>query len=130
MEIENHLDDQNPTAIDTHLLSNPSNNILKMMSSRAILRASRVAAPRTIPRAVVSQSRSYAVPAADAKPPVSLYGVDGTYASALVCHVGIWTLSNRKSESNWRHTLPLKHASDQKADGQNTSTLQLLRTPP
>ncbi|KAI9724700.1 MAG: ATP synthase F0 subcomplex subunit OSCP atp5 [Chrysothrix sp. TS-e1954] len=34
-------------------------------------------------RAPVSAVRSYATPAADTKPPVALFGVDGTYASAL-----------------------------------------------
>jgi F-type H+-transporting ATPase subunit O len=59
-----------------------------MFTSRAALRASRVAAPQRIvaPRAIASsqfQSRSYATPAVDAKPPKALYGLDGTYASAL-----------------------------------------------
>jgi len=58
-----------------------------MFSSRAILRASRAAAPQRIavPRAIaVSQIRSYAAAApVDSKPPVALYGLDGTYASAL-----------------------------------------------
>lgn len=57
-----------------------------MFSSRAILRASRASASvsqRVAPRAA-SQIRNYAAPAAvDSKPPVALYGVDGTYASAL-----------------------------------------------
>ncbi|KAH8687718.1 ATP synthase delta subunit-domain-containing protein [Tricladium varicosporioides] len=57
-----------------------------MFSSRAILRASRATpsiSQRVAPRAA-SQIRNYAAPAAaDSKPPVALYGVDGTYASAL-----------------------------------------------
>jgi F-type H+-transporting ATPase subunit O len=60
-----------------------------MLSSRTILRATRAAAPQKAlaPRAIASsQIRSYATPAtADPKPPVALYGLDGTYASALVC---------------------------------------------
>jgi F-type H+-transporting ATPase subunit O len=55
-----------------------------MLSSRAILRATRAAPAQ---RAAVSQFRSYATPSADPKPPVALYGLDGTYASALVCFV-------------------------------------------
>lgn len=59
-----------------------------MQSSRVLLRATRAAAPQRFvaPRAIAnSQFRSYATPAApDSKPPVALYGVDGTYASALV----------------------------------------------
>jgi F-type H+-transporting ATPase subunit O len=59
-----------------------------MLSSRAILRATRAAAPQraAIPRVIASsQIRSYAAPAAaDSKPPIALYGLDGTYASALV----------------------------------------------
>ncbi|KAH8587576.1 ATP synthase subunit 5 [Bisporella sp. PMI_857] len=58
-----------------------------MFSSRAIIRASRGSATRSIavPRVLSSsQSRSYATPAvADSKPPVALFGLDGTYASAL-----------------------------------------------
>jgi len=59
-----------------------------MLSSRAILRAARATAPQrsAVPRAIAnSQIRSYAGPAAaDSKPPIALYGLDGTYASALV----------------------------------------------
>jgi F-type H+-transporting ATPase subunit O len=59
-----------------------------MLSSRAILRATRASAPlrNAAPRALTSsQSRAYATPAAaDSKPPVALFGLDGTYATALV----------------------------------------------
>jgi len=48
----------------------------------------RTAAPQ---RAILSQTRSYAAPAGGApaapgnvKPPVALFGLDGTYATALV----------------------------------------------
>jgi len=58
-----------------------------MFSSRAILRATRAAAPSRIAvsrAAATSQIRSYATPSTqDSKPPVALYGLDGTYASAL-----------------------------------------------
>ena len=61
-----------------------------MLSRQALLSATRAAAPvrGALPRAVFasSQLRTYATPAqADSKPPVALYGLDGTYASALVC---------------------------------------------
>ncbi|KAL3421885.1 ATP synthase F1 [Phlyctema vagabunda] len=60
-----------------------------MFSSRATIRATRAAASHSIvaPRSVAaSQFRGYASPAAapvDSKPPVALFGLDGTYASAL-----------------------------------------------
>ncbi|KAH8811676.1 ATP synthase delta subunit-domain-containing protein [Xylogone sp. PMI_703] len=58
-----------------------------MFSSRAILRATRAAVPAriTVSRATAtSQIRGYATPSTqDAKPPIALYGLDGTYASAL-----------------------------------------------
>lgn len=59
-----------------------------MLSRQALLRSARVAAPS---RAIVSQARFYAAaPAASAnetvKPPVALFGLDGTYATALVRH--------------------------------------------
>ena len=61
-----------------------------MLSSRAILRAGRARVPVpkgiTAPKAVANQQyRSYATPsAADSKPPIALFGLDGTYATALV----------------------------------------------
>ncbi|KAI9826169.1 MAG: ATP synthase F0 subcomplex subunit OSCP atp5 [Sarea resinae] len=59
-----------------------------MVFARAALRASRVAAPRAaiVPRAAVrsyAQAASAAATAQSTKPPVALFGVDGTYASAL-----------------------------------------------
>ncbi|KAB5582520.1 mitochondrial ATP synthase subunit 5-like protein [Coniochaeta sp. 2T2.1] len=54
------------------------------MLSRQVLRAARTAAPRQ--SAVLSQTRSFASPASGAdkiKPPVAVYGLDGTYATAL-----------------------------------------------
>lgn len=68
-----------------------------MFSSRAVLRASASASGRiATPRAALatSQIRNYAAPAAaDSKPPVALYGVDGTYASALVCPLGAFPVA-------------------------------------
>lgn len=49
----------------------------------------RSAAASIAPRAaIVSSVRTYATAGSvDAKPPVALFGLDGTYASALVCNV-------------------------------------------
>jgi F-type H+-transporting ATPase subunit O len=53
-----------------------------MMSSR-LARPAIAAARGTASKTAL---RGYAAPAAaDVKPPVALFGVDGTYASALVC---------------------------------------------
>lgn len=53
------------------------------MLSRQILRSARTVAPQ---RALAAQARFYATPAAgeNVKAPVALFGVDGTYATALV----------------------------------------------
>ncbi|KAL1884368.1 hypothetical protein VTK73DRAFT_62 [Phialemonium thermophilum] len=53
-----------------------------MFSRQVFLRSLRAAAPR---RAVFSQTRSFAAAASsqEVKPPVALYGLDGTYATAL-----------------------------------------------
>lgn len=50
---------------------------------RAGLRATaqQFSVPRT---AALNGVRTYATPAQDVKPPVALFGVDGTYATALV----------------------------------------------
>ncbi|KAI7454212.1 OSCP-domain-containing protein [Hortaea werneckii] len=52
-----------------------------MFASRVAARSARVAAPRM----PIAAARGYAAPAqaANTKPPVPLYGLDGTYASAL-----------------------------------------------
>lgn len=56
-----------------------------MLSRQALLRSARAAAPS---RAIASQARFYAAAAATepVKPPVALFGLDGTYATALVRH--------------------------------------------
>lgn len=56
-----------------------------MLSRQALLRSARAAAPT---RAIASQVRFYAAPASNdtVKPPVALFGLDGTYATALVRH--------------------------------------------
>ncbi|KAM7184111.1 hypothetical protein V8F33_013171 [Rhypophila sp. PSN 637] len=53
-----------------------------MLSRQALLRTARSAASQ---RAVVSQTRSFAAPAAEksVKAPIALFGIDGTYATAL-----------------------------------------------
>lgn len=53
--------------------------------ARAGLRATaqQFSVPRT---AAVNALRTYAAPAQDVKAPVALFGVDGTYATALVCN--------------------------------------------
>ncbi len=58
----------------------------KMFSGRIVAQAARSAAPRApiAPRAAI-RSYAQAVSSTSTKPPVPLYGIDGTYASALVC---------------------------------------------
>ncbi|KAK5661031.1 hypothetical protein OQA88_12410 [Cercophora sp. LCS_1] len=53
-----------------------------MLSRQALLRSMRTAVPQ---RAVLTQTRTFAAPAASEKvsPPVALFGLDGTYATAL-----------------------------------------------
>ncbi len=52
-----------------------------MLSRQALLRAARTAAPQ---RALTSQVRFYATANDNVKPPVAVFGLDGTYATALV----------------------------------------------
>ncbi len=54
-----------------------------MLASRAVARSARVVAPRFS----IAATRGYAEPAkssAEVKPPVQVFGLDGTYATALV----------------------------------------------
>jgi F-type H+-transporting ATPase subunit O len=53
-----------------------------MFSRQALLRSARTVAPQ---RAFLGQTRAFAAPAASerVKPPVALFGLDGTYATAL-----------------------------------------------
>lgn len=60
-----------------------------MLSGRAFAQAARASAFRA-PIASRTAFRSYADAAASTRPPVELYGVDGTYASALVCRSVDW----------------------------------------
>lgn len=57
-----------------------------MLSARVVARAGlrNFAVPRSV---AVGGLRTYAAAATqqDVRPPVALYGVDGTYANALVC---------------------------------------------
>jgi hypothetical protein len=54
-----------------------------MFPRQALLRSARAAAPQ---RAFFGQVRTFAAPASSEKvnPPVALFGLDGTYATALV----------------------------------------------
>ncbi|KAE8374170.1 ATP synthase delta subunit-domain-containing protein [Aspergillus bertholletiae] len=55
-----------------------------MMSTRFARAGLRATQQFSVPRtAAVNGLRTYATPAQEVKPPVSLYGVDGTYATAL-----------------------------------------------
>lgn len=67
-----------------------------MFSRQALLRSARAAAPS---RAIASQARFYAAPAATetVKAPVALFGLDGTYATALVRHRAESTPRRRRS---------------------------------
>lgn len=56
-----------------------------MMSARVARNGLRAAQQFSVARPAVNGLRTYATPAQDARPPVALFGVDGTYASALVC---------------------------------------------
>lgn len=69
------------TTLAPHHTTHPSHTTANMLASRVAARSARAAAPRF--QAV--SSRGFAEAAkVDSKPPVALFGVDGTYASALV----------------------------------------------
>ncbi|KMP05385.1 ATP synthase subunit 5 [Coccidioides immitis H538.4] len=54
-----------------------------MLSSRVVQASLRASAQQFSRRAAINGVRTYATPAQDSKPPVALFGVDGTYANAL-----------------------------------------------
>lgn len=54
-----------------------------MMSSRLVRPAFAAAARQTAPRTAI-RTYAAAAPSVDSKPPVALFGLDGTYANALV----------------------------------------------
>ncbi|KAJ6155336.1 ATP synthase subunit 5 [Penicillium chermesinum] len=54
-----------------------------MMSARVARSGLRAAQQFSAPRVAFNGLRSYATPAQETRPPVALFGVDGTYASAL-----------------------------------------------
>ncbi|KAJ5112687.1 ATP synthase subunit 5 [Penicillium argentinense] len=54
-----------------------------MMSARVARTGLRAAQQFSAPRAAVNGLRTYATPAQEVRPPVALFGVDGTYATAL-----------------------------------------------
>lgn len=68
-----------------------------MFSARLARAGLRASAQVSVPRPAVNGLRAYASAAQEVKPPVSLYGVDGTYATALVCfpHPDRVTISTR-----------------------------------
>lgn len=68
--------------VDSHLRSLYLAIACKMLSGRIAARATRVAAPRA-PIAVRSYAAAASGSSAASKPPVALFGLDGTYASAL-----------------------------------------------
>lgn len=82
----------NPVRTSLHPIpSNPpcpprlsSLSILTMMSARVARSGLRAAQQFSAPRAAVNNLRTYATPAQEVRPPVALFGVDGTYATALV----------------------------------------------
>lgn len=59
------------------------NPTVTMFSRQAVLRTARAAAPQ---RTIASQVRTFAAPASSekVKAPIALFGLDGTYATALV----------------------------------------------
>jgi hypothetical protein len=77
-----------PPSLQTH--HSPLNTTANMLASRVVARSARAAAPRF--QAVSSRGFAEAVKI-DAKPPVAVYGVDGTYATALVRNT--WAHWNR-----------------------------------
>jgi Tfp pilus assembly PilM family ATPase len=90
-----------------------------MMSARfarAGLRATQFSVPRT---AAVNGIRSYATPAQETRAPIALFGVDGTYASALVCTSIAPVLSRPLTFTTSRlspEPLPLKNQSSNPQD--------------
>lgn len=54
------------------------------MFSRQVLRSARAAAPQRAITLRAAPVRSFAAAANEGQPPVTVFGVDGTYASALV----------------------------------------------
>ncbi|KAM5525518.1 ATP synthase subunit 5 [Fusarium oxysporum f. sp. phaseoli] len=64
------------------------------MFSRQVLRAARVAAPQRALALRAAPVRSFAAAAStEVKPPISVFGVDGTYATALVYTAAVKTSS-------------------------------------
>lgn len=57
-----------------------------MMSARVARTGLRAAQQFSVARPAFNGLRTYATPAQDVRPPVALFGVDGTYATALVCN--------------------------------------------
>lgn len=76
----------NPQTLSSSPVNHRQFHLSAVMFSRQVIRSVRAAAPQ---RAIAVRStpvRNYAAAAAasDGQPPISVFGVDGTYASALV----------------------------------------------
>lgn len=67
--------------------------MLSSRLARAGLRAS--AFPRTSAVTTSNALRTYATTSQDIRPPIALYGVDGTYANALVSRTLCFVLGGR-----------------------------------
>lgn len=71
---------------DGYHIQTDRGSLFAMLSSRLAQASLRASAHQFSRRAVVNSVRTYAAAAApDTKPPVALFGIDGTYANALVC---------------------------------------------
>lgn len=72
-----------------------------MMSARVARSGLRAAQQFSAARPAFNGLRTYATPAQDVRPPVALFGVDGTYATALVCIRPFASHSTRHVEVFW-----------------------------
>jgi hypothetical protein len=85
-------------------------SLLAMSAARAFSTALRAGAPRAPIAARVAGIRGYAAaaPGPASKPPVALFGVDGTYASALVrllgAQLGAWKMLGDGISRQWLGT--------------------------
>jgi hypothetical protein len=91
-------------------------SLATMYASRALTGALRTGAPRISVAARVAATRSYAAAAApssaNTKPPVALFGIDGTYASALVrISVALGNWLNCPMGTRWGKTQWLRNRS-------------------
>lgn len=81
-----HHQPSNSRPLNIPLSLPPLRKEILAMFSRQVLRAARVAAPQRAVTLRAAPVRSFAAAtAADSQPPIAVFGLDGTYASALVC---------------------------------------------